>query len=290
MASDIRKVGVLGLGTQGQGIAEVAARAGFDVLVATRSESSLAVGLDLVRRNMEKSLKKGRLTEAEMDAALGRIRGTVKPEEFRNRDILIEAIEEILTKKKEVFALYDSICQPETIIATDTSTLPIIEMAMATRRPDKIIGTHFFWPVPVMRLVEIGRSIVTGEETVASVKWFCEAIGKKPVVVKDSPGFITSYLIVAHSLEALRMYERGIASMEDIDTAVEVGLNYPVGPFKLNDLAGIDTLYYSQKALWDMTKNPIFAPVLLLDKMMAAGQLGRKTERGFYDYSEGQKP
>jgi len=290
MGSNIRKVGVLGLGTQGQGIVEVSARAGFDVLVATQSEASLTVGLSLVQQNLEKSVEKGRLTTEERDAALSRIKGTIRPEEFHDCDILIEAVREILEEKKEVFALYDGICKPETIITTDTSTLPIIEMAMATRRPGNVIGTHFFWPVPVMKLVEIGVAIVTSQRTVETVKWFCESIGKKPVAVKDSPGFITSYLIVAHSLEALRMYERGVASMEDIDTAVETGLNYPIGPFKLNDLAGIDTLYYSQRALWEMTKNPIFAPVLLLDKMMAAGQLGRKTGQGFYDYRKDQGP
>jgi len=287
---EINKVGVLGLGTQGQGIVEVAARSGYQVIVATRSQDSLRKGLDLIKLSMGKAVRKGRLAQTEMDVAWKRITGTVKPEDFSDCDILIEAVREILDEKKQVFALYDSVCKSEAILTTDTSTLPIIEMAMATERQDKVIGTHFFWPVPVMNLVELGVSIVTSQQTVEAVKEFCQSIGKKPVVVKDSPGFITSYLIVAHSLEAIRMYERGIASMEDIDKSVEIGLNYPMGPFKLNDLAGIDTLYYSQRALWEMTKNPVFAPVLLLDKMMAAGKLGRKTGQGFYDYLENQEP
>ena len=282
----IKKVGVLGLGTQGQGIVETSARSGHEVIVATRSQESLRRGLSLVEDNMVKNVQRGRLAQEEMDAAWNRIRGTTSPEDFADCDILIEAVREILEEKKAVFRLYDSICKPETIITTDTSTLPIIEMAIATKRPDKVIGTHFFWPVPTMKLVEVVVSIVTSEETVETTMAFCRNIGKEPVRVKDSPGFITSYLFIGYSLEALRLYERGIASKEDIDKAVELGLHYPMGPFKLHDLAGVDTLFYAQRSMWEMTKNPIFAPVLLLDKMMAAGHLGRKTGKGFYDYSK----
>jgi 3-hydroxybutyryl-CoA dehydrogenase len=280
----IKKVGVLGMGTQGQGIVEICARAGLDVLAITRSQDSLTRGLDQVRTSMLKAIKKGRLTETEMDIAWDRIRGAEAPEDFQDCDIVFEAVPEMLDLKKETLKLYDGICKPETIFATDTSTLPIIDLAVVTGRADRVIGTHFFWPVPVMRLVEVVVSILTSEETAETTIEFARLIGKEPSRVKDSPGFITSYLLVGYSLEAIRLYERGVASMEDIDNAVEKGLNYPMGPFKLNDMAGIDTLYYSQRSLWEMTKNPVFAPVLTLDKLMAAGHLGRKTGKGFYDY------
>jgi len=280
----ISKVGILGLGTQGQGIAEISARAGFQVLVATRSQASLERGLGQVTESMAKAVKKGRMSDLDMQSALSRIKGTIEPSDFADCDILIEAIPEILEEKKAIFAQYDRILKPEAVMTTDTSTLPIIEMAMATKRPERVIGTHFFWPVPVTKLVEVAVSIVTSEETFQTTREFCVAIGKEPIRVKDSPGFITSHFMVLLGLEALRMYEKGIASMEDIDRALEKGLGFPIGPFRLNDLAGIDTLFYSQRALWKMTKNPLFAPVLLLDKMMAAGRLGRKVGRGFYEY------
>jgi 3-hydroxybutyryl-CoA dehydrogenase len=282
----IKRVGVLGLGTQGQGIVEVASRSGFEVVVTTRSRESLDRGLRQVGESMRKAVKKGRLDEADMQSALSRIKGTLNPEDFGECDILIEAIRELIDEKKAAFSQYDRICKPTCIFASDTSTLPIIEMAMATKRPDKVIGTHFFWPVPVMPLCEIAVSILTSEESFNITRDFAIAIGKEPARVKDSPGFITSYMMIATSLECVRLYERGIASMEEIDHAMEKGLSYPMGLFRLNDLAGIDTLFYSQRALYEMTKNPIFAPVLLVDKLMAAGHLGRKTGKGFYDYAD----
>ncbi|MFC2003008.1 3-hydroxyacyl-CoA dehydrogenase family protein [Chloroflexota bacterium] len=287
---EIKKVGILGMGVQGQGISEVAARAGCEVVVATRHQESLKRGLDLVKDSMARGVKRGRLTQKEMDAAWGRIKGTLTPEDFHDCDMLIEAVPEIIEQKKEVFRQYDGILKPEAIMATDTSTLSIVDLAKCTNREDKVCGTHFFWPVPVMELVEVVVSIVTSKETAQTVLAFCRSLGKKPSRVKDSPGFITNYLFVAWSLQALRLYERGIATMEDIDNALEKGLNHPMGVFKLHDMAGVDTLYHCQQALWEMTKDPVYAPVLLLDKMYAAGHLGRKTGKGFYEYKEYRPP
>lgn len=286
----IKKVGVLGMGVQGQGIAEVAARAGYDVLIATRREESLKRGLDLIADSMARGVTRGRLTQKEMEAALSRIKGTLNPPDFHNCDLLIEAVPEILEEKKKVFSLYDSILKPEAIMTSDTSTLSNIDLAKCTSRPDKVAGTHFFWPVPVMELVEVVVNIETSEETVQTLLEFCRSLGKKPSRVKDSPGFICNYLFVAYSLQALRLYERGIATMEDIDNALEMGLHHPMGLFKLHDLAGVDTLFYAQRALHEMTKDPVYAPVLMLDKMMAAGHIGRKAGKGFYEYKTYRPP
>lgn len=282
----IKKVGVLGLGVQGQGIAEVSARAGYEVVVATRSKESLEKALGLIRRSLSRGVKKNRLTREEMEVALSRIKGTISPEDFADCDILLEAIPEVVELKKKVFQQYDEICQPRTIITSDTSTLPIVELARTTSRPDKVIGTHFFWPVPVMKLVEIVVSILTSEETFNTTKAFCESIGKSPARVKDTPGFIVDRLFTLYLLEAIRMLETGIATKEDIDKAVELGLNYPMGPFRLQDLAGIDTTYYSAISLYEQTKNPMFAVPTLLRNMILAGHLGRKTGKGFYDYQQ----
>lgn len=286
----IKKVGVLGMGTQGQGITEVTARAGYEVIVTTRRQASLKKGLDLVEDSMARAVKKNKLSQEEMETAMGRITGTLKPEDFHDCDLLIEAIPEIMEEKQKVFRQYDKIIKPEAIMASDTSTLSNIDLANCTNRPDKVAGTHFFWPVPIMKLVEVVENIETSEETIQTLLEFCRSIGKKPSRVKDSPGFICNYMFIAYSLQAIRLYERGIASMEDIDNALEMGLNHPMGIFKLHDLAGIDTLYYAQRSLYEMTKDPVYAPVLTLDKMMAAGHLGRKTGKGFYEYDTYRPP
>jgi len=283
---EIKKDGVLGLGVQGQGITEIAARVGYDVVVATRSKESLEKGLGLVRRSLTRGVQKNRLTQEEMDAALSQIKGTISPEDFKDCDIILEAIPEIPELKKNVFRQYDELCKPETILTSDTSTIPIVELATAIKRPEKLIGTHFFWPVPVMRLVEVVVSIVTSEETVSTTMAFCESMGKTPVRVKDTPGFIVDRLFTPYLLEAIRMLQEGIATAEEIDKALELGLNYPMGPFRLMDLSGVDTSYYSGIVLYEQTKNPVYAIPTLLRDMIAAGHLGRKTGKGFYDYSQ----
>jgi len=282
---EIRKVGVVGLGVQGQGIVEISARAGYTVVATTRSRESLNRGLGLIRDSLAQGVKKSRLTQEEMDAALARIKGTLSPEDFEDCEILVEVVREIMEEKKEVFTKYDQICKPETIMTTGTSTLSIVDIATATKRPEKVIGTHYFWPVPRMKLVEIVVSIVTSKETFDTTWAFCESIGKTPVRAPDSPGFIANRMFVAYSLEAMRMLEQGIATREDIDRAAELGLNHPMGPLRLHDLAGVESTYYAALAMYEETKDPKFAPPLLLKKMVAAGHLGRKTGKGFYDYS-----
>lgn len=281
---EIRKVGVVGLGVQGQGIAEVSALAGYDVVATTQSWESLNRGLGLIRSSLAGGVKRGTFTQQEMDAALARIKGTVSAKDFEDCDLIVEVVPEIMEKKKEVLAQYDQICQPETIMTTGTSTLSIIDLAIATKRPQKVIGTHFFWPVPRMKLVEVVVSIATSEETFNTTRAFCESIGKTPIRAPDLPGFIVNRMFVAYSLEAMRMLEEGIATREDIDKAAELGLNHPMGPLRLHDLAGVESTYYAAVAMYEETKDPKWAPPLLLKKMVAAGHLGRKTGKGFYDY------
>ncbi|MFC2122521.1 3-hydroxyacyl-CoA dehydrogenase family protein [Bacteroidota bacterium] len=281
---EVRKVGIVGLGVQGQGIAEVSARAGYNVVVTTRSRESLNKGLELIRSSIAAGVKRNKLTQDDMDMAMERIKGTLSIEDFEDCDILVEVVREIMEEKKEVLKKYDQVCKPETIINTGTSTLSIVDLANATKRPDKVIGTHYFWPVPKMKLVEIVFSIVTSQETFNNTWAFCESIGKSPVRAPDSPGFIANRMFVAYSLEAFRMLEQGVATREDIDRAAELGLNHPMGPLRLHDFAGIESTYYAAVAMYEETKDPKFAPPILLKKMVAANHLGRKTGKGFYDY------
>jgi len=281
---EVKKVGIVGLGVQGQGIAEVSARAGYNVVVTTRSRESLNRGLELIRSSIANGVKRNKLTQDDMDISMTRIKGTLSIEDFEDCDILVEVVREIMEEKKEVLKRYDQVCKPETIINTGTSTLSIVDLATATNRPDKVIGTHYFWPVPKMKLVEIVVSIVTSQETFKNTWAFCESIGKSPVRAPDSPGFIANRMFVAYSLEAMRMLEQGIATREDIDKAAELGLNHPMGPLRLHDFAGIESTYYAAVAMYEETKDPKFAPPILLKKMVAANHLGRKTGKGFYDY------
>ena len=281
-----RTVGVAGFGLMGSGIVEVCARAGYDVLVREVSEDLLARGFDRLDRSLARGVERGKLPAVDRDAARRRIRGTMRLEDLAACDLVVEAIVELMDAKKALYAELDRICPPATVFASNTSSLSITEMASVTRRAERFIGTHFFNPVPVMKPVEIVRGFRTSDETLAAARAFCESLGKTVVVCKDSPGFIVNLLLVPYLLDAVRALELGVASREDIDTAVQLGLNHPMGPLTLLDFVGIDTTYYIAEAMYQEFKDTRYAAPPLMRKMVLAGYHGRKTGRGFYDYRE----
>ncbi len=281
---EIKKVGVVGCGIMGSGIAEVCARSGYEVVVREISEELLQKGLERIRKSMAKGVKRGKLTQEEMDAALARIQGTTEMKDFAPCDLVIEAVVEKMEVKKQVFAELDAICPPHAILASNTSSLCITEMASATRRPDKVLGMHFFNPPPVMPLLELVRTILTSDETLQVAQDFGESLGKTTVVAKDTPGFIVNLLLVPFLLDAVRALEKGVATKEDIDTAIKLGLNHPMGPLTLLDFIGLDTTLYIAEAMYEEFKDPRYAPPPLLRRMVLAGHLGRKSGRGFYEY------
>ncbi len=282
---EIKNVGVVGCGIMGSGIAQVCAQSGYGVTVLEANPDLLAKGLDSIKRFLDKSIAKGKISQEEKDATLGRINGTTAIDDFAACDLVIEAIPEKMDLKKEVFSKLDQTCPDHTILASNTSALSIIEIGTTTRRPGKVLGMHFFNPVPIMRLVEVIRTLATSEETIEIVKTFGASLGKSIVVAKDTPGFIVNRLSIAYTINAVRMLESGIATREDIDTAATHGLNYPMGPLALADFLGVDTLYYAASDMYEKTHDPIYAPPILLQKMIAAGWYGRKSGKGFYDYS-----
>jgi 3-hydroxybutyryl-CoA dehydrogenase len=282
---EIKKVGVVGCGAMGGGIVEVCARAGYPVVVSEINQGFLDKGMGAIKSRLDRAIKKGRLAQEEEDAILGRIKGTTDNDDFADCDIVIEAIIEDLDAKKELFISLDEICPKHTILASNTSSLPITDMAAATKRIERVVGLHFFNPVPVMKLAEIIPNPFTDEDVTSSTKAFAESIGKTAVMAKDTPGFIVNRIIVAATREAFKLEEMGI-SKEDIDAAMELGANWPMGPFKLLDLLGIDITYHMWSALYDEFKDPVWAPPLLLKQMFLAGRYGRKTGKGFYDYGK----
>ena len=277
-------VGVVGCGLMGAGIAEVCARAGRHVIVREVSEDLLRRGLERIDESMERGVARGKLTDADRKAAKGRIRGTTALRELRAGEIVFEAIIEKMDDKKRLFAELDGICPAETVFASNTSSLSITEMASATKRPERFLGLHFFNPVPVMKPVEMIRGLRTAEETLIRCRAFCEALGKTVIACKDYPGFIVNLLLVPYLLDAVRALELGVASKEDIDAAVRLGLNHPMGPLTLLDFVGIDTTYYIAEAMYAEFKDARYAAPPLLRKMVLAGFHGRKTGRGFYEY------
>jgi 3-hydroxybutyryl-CoA dehydrogenase len=281
---EIKKVGVIGCGQMGGGIVQTCAQAGFDVKVTEVNEAFLEKGMNVIKSNLSRNVEKGRMTKDEMDSILGRIHGTTKLADFSDRDLVIEAVIENMEMKKKLFADLDKSCSPNAILATNTSCLSIIEMAMTTKRADKVLGIHFFNPVPVMKLIEVVKTIATSSETAAAGKQFGEKCGKKVVVTQDSPGFIVNRLMIPFILNAIRMMDSGIATKEDIDAGINLGLNHPIGPLALADLIGLDTIYFIANAMYAELKDPQFASPTLLGKMVTAGWLGRKTGKGFYDY------
>jgi 3-hydroxybutyryl-CoA dehydrogenase len=280
----IRKVGVLGAGLMGSGIAEVCARAGYDTVVREVSEDLVKKGLARIEGSLGKAVEKGKLPAAEGDAARKRIRTTTKLEELADCDILIEAIVENLDLKKETYRALDAACKAEMIFCSNTSSLTITELAAATKRPDRFAGLHFFNPVPVMKLVEVVRTIETSEETFRTVFEFAKSLGKEPISTQDDSGFIVNRLLVPYLLDAVRALESGVGTKEDIDKGMELGCGHPMGPLKLLDFVGLDTTYAIAEIMFDEYRETRFAPPPLLKRMVLAGRYGRKSGRGFYEY------
>jgi 3-hydroxybutyryl-CoA dehydrogenase len=287
--TSIEKVGVLGCGLMGSGIAQVSAQAGFDTVVREIDQDALDRGLAAIRKNLDRAVKKERMTGDQRDEVLGRIHGTVDFGPLGDRDIVVEAVVEDLSVKEQVFGKLDELCGADTIFASNTSSLTITEMASVTERPDRFVGLHFFNPVPVMALVEVVRTGFTSDATFDSAWAFAKSVGKQPIACRDNSGFIVNRLLVPYMLDAIRAYEEGIGSIEGIDQGMRLGCGYPMGPFILGDFVGLDTLYKITEIMFDEYREKRFAPPPLLKRMVLAGHHGRKTGIGFYDYS-GDEP
>jgi 3-hydroxybutyryl-CoA dehydrogenase len=281
----IKTVGIVGCGLMGSGIAEVVARKKYEVIVREVNDDFLRQGLARLDASTSRAVKGNKMTEEERAATLERIKGTVRLEDLAPCDIVIEAVSEKLDLKKNVFERLDQITRPEVILASNTSSLPIIEMAAMTERPDKVLGLHFFSPVPVMTLLEIVRSFLTGDESYRTARAFGESLGKTVIVARDAPGFIVNALLVPYQLDAIRMYENGSATAEDIDAGIRLGLRHPMGPLELCDFVGLDIVLDIADAMFEETKDPRLAAPPLLRRMVAAGYLGQKSGRGFYNHT-----
>ncbi len=282
--SEIKRVGVLGSGIMGSGLAEVAARAGFDVVVRSRSKAAADAMLASIDKGFAKAIERGKATEDERAAVISRITPTDHLGDVADCDLVIESVVEDLAVKKALFAELEEVVKPGGILATNTSTLPVVELAMVTKRPELVCGVHFFNPAPMMKLVEVIRPITASDDTIATALAFATACGKDAVEVKDRAGFIVNALLFPYLNNAVRMWETGTASMESIDTAMKGGCNFPMGPFALLDLVGLDTSLAILDALYAEFADPNYSAVPTLRRMVAAGHLGRKTKRGFYTY------
>jgi 3-hydroxybutyryl-CoA dehydrogenase len=283
---EIKKVGVVGCGLMGSGITQVCSQSGYQVVVSEINDELLNRGLASIEKALAKSVEKGKLSQQDKDATLSRIKGTTNTKDFADCDLMIEAVIENLGLKKKIFAELDKICPKHTILATNTSVLSIIDIAMHTTKPDKVLGLHFFNPAPIMKLLEVVKTIATSDESLEIGKEFGKSLGKTVVVAQDTPGFIINRLLTPFILNAIRMLEAGVATREDIDAAVNLGLNHPMGPLKLADLIGIDSLFAGATTMYEEFKDPQYAPPTLMSKMVAAGWLGRKTGKGFYEYQQ----
>ena len=282
--TEIKKVGVLGSGIMGSGLAEVVARAGLDVVVRSRTQAGADAVLEKVGSGLARHVAKERMTEDERQTILGRISVTDHLGQLADCDLVIESVVEDLEVKRTLFGELEQIVKPEGILATNTSTLPVVDLAMMTQRPDKVCGIHFFNPAPAMSLVEIIRPLTASDDTIDAATAFATACGKDPVLVEDRAGFIVNALLFPYLNNAVRMYESGTASMDSIDTAMMGGCNFPMGPFALLDLVGLDTSLSILDALYAEFRDPNYAAVPLLRRMVAAGHLGRKTKQGFRSY------
>jgi len=286
----IEKVGVVGCGLMGSGIAQVAAQAGCQVIVREVSQQLVDKGLQSIGKNLGRLVEKGTLSAADRDQIRGRLRGTTSLEDFKDRDLVLEAIIEQLPAKKELYGALDKICPPATIFASNTSSISITEMAVVTKRPERFFGMHFFNPVPVMKLVEVIRTIASDPKVFDEMVAFGAKLGKTVVRTTDRTGFIVNRLLVPYLLDAVRALEEGVGSIEDIDNSMKLGCGHPMGPLTLLDFVGLDTTHYIANIMFDEFKEKRFASPPLLKRMVLAGWNGRKSGRGFYDYADPAKP
>jgi 3-hydroxybutyryl-CoA dehydrogenase len=285
---DIKKIGVVGAGAMGNGIAQIAAQIGCDVVLRDIKDEFVERGMKAIEKFLGRSVEKGKLEASERDAILGRIKGTTSMGDLKDVDFVVEAVIEDLDLKRAVFKELDDLVRPEVILASNTSSMSLTEIAAATNRPDKVCGMHFFNPVPLMRLVEVIRGFYTSDETVSVTTDLARKMGKVTVEVKkDSPGFIVNRIMIPHMIEAIKIVEEGIASIEDVDIAVKNGLNYPMGPFELMDLTGIDIAYFVNEYFYkELNKESKWVSPNLLKSMIRANRLGRKTGGGWYEYKK----
>jgi 3-hydroxybutyryl-CoA dehydrogenase len=282
---EIRTVGVLGCGLMGAGIAQVSAQAGYRTVVREVDQPTLDKGLGRIRKFLSDGVEKGKMTAEARDGVLERLSGATTFDALGECDLVIEAIIENLDQKRSVYAAVEEVVGDHAILLSNTSSLCITELAATTRRPDRFAGLHFFNPVPIMKLVEVIRALTTSDETYQRVFAFAESLGKEPITAPDRPGFIVNRLLVPYMLDAIRAYENGLGTLEDIDKGMKLGCGHPMGPFTLLDFVGLDTTYFIANIMFDEFREPVYAPPPLLKRMVLAGRLGRKSGRGFYDYS-----
>jgi 3-hydroxybutyryl-CoA dehydrogenase len=281
---EIKTVGVLGCGLMGSGIAQVCAAAGYKTIVREVEEGFLKKGLGRIEKFLTDGIAKGKVTSEVKDATLANLSGTTKFEDLKGCDLIIEAIIENVDEKARTFAALDAVVGDATVFCSNTSSLCITELAAKTKRPDRFAGLHFFNPVPLMKLVEVIRALTTSDETYRAVFAFAQSLGKEPITAPDKPGFIVNRLLVPYLLDAIRSYENGLGTIEDIDKGMKLGTGYPMGPFTLLDFVGLDTTYYIANIMFDEYREPAYAPPPLLKRMVLAGRLGKKSGHGFYKY------
>jgi 3-hydroxybutyryl-CoA dehydrogenase len=287
--AEIKRVGVLGCGLMGSGIAQIAAAAGYDTLVREVSDELCQRGIGGIGKQLGKAVDKGKMSAEDRDAIVGRLKGTTNLEDLRDCDIIIEAVVEDLAVKNQMWQTLDAVCGPDTIFASNTSSLTIADMAAATKRPERMVGLHFFNPVPVMKLVEVVKTIATDPAVFDTAFQFARSLGKEPIVCKDNSGFVVNLLLVPYMMDSIRALSEGVASIEDIDKGMQLGTGYPMGPFVLCDFVGLDTLDKIGGIMFEEYKEKRYASPPLLKRMVSLGYFGRKSGKGFYDYS-GEKP
>ena len=282
---EVKKIGVVGCGLMGSGIAEVCARSGYSTIALEVNQQFLDKGMNSIKASLEKAASKGKMSAQDKDAALARLKGTINAEDFKDVDLVLEAVIENMDEKKRIMSTMDKICPPHAILASNTSCLSILQMAMATKRPTQVIGMHFFQPVPVMAMVEIVKTIAVSKETVETAEKVSKSLGKQVVFAKDTPGFLVNRLGFPFMMNAIRMLDEGWTTIEERDRAWMMGTNSPMGPFTLMDFAGLDTMYSMACAMYDEFKDPVYAPPPLLKAMVTMGRYGKKNGWGFYKYT-----